>query len=506
MWLSLSHRSLGEEFMRRAPPIELNAEELADLQRTTRSSRSSVREEFRARIVLLAAEGLRNRAIAEQLGTSADTVSKWRRRFAEQRFAGLVDRSGRGRKPHYGREVIERIVDDAIRRAHELVTHWSTRTMAKHAGVSHTTVQRIWHAHEFKPHLVRLFKLSNDKHFVEKLRDVVGLYLTPPPEHAQVFCVDEISHIQALDRPQPGLPMNKGRAGTMTHDYKRHGTTTLFAALNVLESTVIGKYYPRHRHTEFPRFLREIDRLTPKELDIHLIVGNYSTHKHRYVMRWFEGHSRFHAHFITASSSWLNLVERFFREITDRRIRRGIFRSVRELTQAIYDFLKCYNDNPRPFVCTQSADQILSKLAPLYANRGKSDSNAIHYTRRDEQRRVDAAVGRGMRMLEVDPVSWARKAVPLVGGEICVHPTGLGGARQGYEPETLRPVCAAIHDSAIAFGSVLIWKQLVDDAEGGADAVAPADLFRYAEQATRKALSRNASRGIPVWPGRQVPS
>ena len=355
--------------MRRAPVIELSAEELTELQRTARSSRSSVREVFRARIVLLAAEGQENRAIAQQLDTRPDTVSKWRRRFAERRMAGLIDRPGRGRKPHFGREVIERIVDDTVHHRPEQATHWSTRTMARHAGVSHTTVQRIWHAHELKPHLVRTFKLSNDKHFVEKLRDIIGLYLNPP-EHALVFCVDEKSQIQALDRTQPGLPMKKGRAGTMTHDYKRHGTTTLFAALNVLEGTVIGKCYSRHRHTEFLRFLREIDRLTPRELDIHLIVDNYSTHKHRQVKRWFERHPRFHAHFIPTSSSWLNLVERFFREITDRRIRRGIFRSVRELTQSIYDFLKHHNENPRPFVWTKSADHILNKLAPLYAHRG----------------------------------------------------------------------------------------------------------------------------------------
>ena len=355
--------------MRRAPPIEFSSEEFAALQRTVRSSRSSVREVFRARIVLLAAEGLENLDIAEQLGTGPDTVSKWRRRFVQQRLAGLIDRPGRGRKPHYARELIERIVDDTVHRTPEQATHWSTRTMAKHAGVSHTTVQRIWHAHELKPHLIRTFKLSNDKHFVEKLRDVIGLYLNPP-EHALVFCVDEKSQIQALDRTQPGLPMKKGRAGTMTHDYKRHGTTTLFAALNVLEGTVIGKCYSRHRHTEYLRFLREIDRLTPKDLDIHLIVDNYSTHKHRHVKGWFERHTRFHAHFIPTSSSWLNLVERFFREITDRRIRRGIFRSVRELTQAIYDFLKHHNENPRPFVWTKTADQILTKPAPLYANRG----------------------------------------------------------------------------------------------------------------------------------------
>ena len=341
--------------MRRAPCIELTTEEHTALQRTARSSRSNVREVFRARIVLLAAEGMENRDIAQQLGTGPDSVSKWRSRFAEKRIASLVDRPGRGRKPHYGRELIERIVDDTVHRVPEQATHWSTRTMAKHAGVSHTTVQRIWHAHELKPHLVRTFKLSNDKHLVDKLRDVIGLYLNPP-EHALVFCVDEKSQIQALDRSQPGLPMKKGRAGTMTHDYKRHGTTTLFAAPNVLEGTDIGKCYSRHRHIEY--------------LDIHLIVDNYSTHKHRDVKCWFERHPRFHAHFIPTSSSWLNLVERFFREITDCRIRRGIFRSVRELTQAIYNFLKHYNENPRPFVWTKTVDRILSKLTPLYASRG----------------------------------------------------------------------------------------------------------------------------------------
>ena len=225
-----------------------------------------MREVFRARIVLLAADGVQSRDIAEQLGTGPDTVSKWRRRFGQQRLSGLVDQPGRGRKPHYGREIIERIVGDTVHRKPEQATHWSTRTMAQHAGVSHTTVQRIWHAHELKPHLVRTFQLSNDKYFVEKLRDVIGFYLNPP-EHALVLCVDEKSQIQALDRSQPGLPMKKGRAGTMTHDYKRHGTTTLFAALNVLEGTVIGKCYSRHRHTEYLRFLREIDHLTPKELD-----------------------------------------------------------------------------------------------------------------------------------------------------------------------------------------------------------------------------------------------
>ena len=276
---------------------------------------------------------------------------------------------GGGRKRQYTEPLIERIVEDTLHTTPEQATHWSTRTMAEHAGVSHTTVQRIWHAHELKPHLLRTFKLSNDKYFVEKLRDVIGLYLNPP-EHALVFCVDEKSQIQALDRSQPGLPMKKGRAGTFTHDYKRHGTTTLFAALNVFEGTVMGKCYPRHRHTEYLRFLREIDRVTPDGLDVHLIVDNYSAHKHERVKKWLARHPHFHVHFIPTSSSWLNLVERFFREITDKRIRRGIFHSVRELTKAIYDYLEHYNQHAKPFVWTKTAKQIIDKLAPLYAARG----------------------------------------------------------------------------------------------------------------------------------------
>ena len=354
--------------MRPAPVIELTNEERSVLERTVRSSRSAVRDVFRARIILMAAKGRKSRDIAAELSTGEDTVSKWRGRFVQQRLAGLIDQAGRGRKRHYDEHAIERIVQDTLHTTPVQATHWSTRTMAEHAGVSHTTVHRIWHAHELKPHLLHTFKLSNDKHFVEKLRDVIGLYLNPP-EHALVFCVDEKSQIQALDRTQPGLPMKKGRAGTMTHDYKRHGTTTLFAALNVFEGTVIGQCYARHRHIEYLRFLREIDRQTPAELNVHLIVHNYSTHKHQRVKAWFARHPRFHAHFIPTSSSWLNLVERFFRDITDQRIRRGIFHSVQELTEAIYDYLAHHNDNPKPFRWTKTAEHILDKLAPLHAKR-----------------------------------------------------------------------------------------------------------------------------------------
>lgn len=237
--------------MQRAPLIELSTEERNVLQRTVRSSRSAVRDVFRARIILLPAQGYESGDIAAELNTGQDTVSKWRRRFAQHRLDGLIDRAGRGRKRHYNEQAIEQIVEDTLHRVPAQATHWSTRTMVEHAGVSHTTVQRIWHAHELKPHLLRTFKLSNDKRFVEKLRDIIGLYLNPP-EYVLVLYVDEKSQVQVLDRSQPGLPMKKGRAGTVTHDYKRHGTTTLFAALNVLEGTIIGKCYKRHRHTISP--------------------------------------------------------------------------------------------------------------------------------------------------------------------------------------------------------------------------------------------------------------
>lgn len=237
---------------------------------------------------------------------------------------------------------------------------------------SHSSVQRIWDAHGLRPHLVRTFKLSNDKYFIEKLRDVVGLYMNPP-EHALVFSVDEKSQIQALDRTQPSLPIKKGRAGTMTHDYKRHGTTTLFAALNILKGEVIGQCMQRHRHQEFLKFLRTIDINTPKSLDIHLIVDNYSTHKHAKVKAWFAKHLRFHVHFIPTSSSWLNLVERWFAEITNKRIRRGVFRSVPELITAIEEYIVQHNKTPKPFVWTKSADKIIEKV-----NRCKGTMETLH--------------------------------------------------------------------------------------------------------------------------------
>ena len=238
--------------------------------------------------------------------------------------------------------------------------------MAAEQGISPATVQRIWKAHGLQPHRVETFKLSRDKRFVDKLRDVVGLYLNPP-EHALVLSIDEKSQIQALDRTQPGLPLKKGRAGTMTHDYKRNGTTTLFAALDILEGTVIGECMDRHRHQEFLRFMNRVDRETPADLDVHCIVDNYGTHKHPAVKRWLKRHPRFHMHFIPTSSSWLNLVERWFREITTKRIRRGVFPSVDVLVAAIEEYLQHHNQNPRPFVWTATADQILAKVSKCKA-------------------------------------------------------------------------------------------------------------------------------------------
>ncbi len=352
--------------MRHGAEVILSPAERTELERTIRSRRSQVRDVFRAKIVVMAAEGKAGTTIAEELKTSTNTVSLWRRRFAEKRLEGLKDAPGRGSKRTYDAQAVEQIIETTLSAKPENATHWSIRSMATHAKTSHTTIRRIWNAHQIKPHLMRTFKLSNDKHFVEKLRDVVGLYMDPP-EHSLVFCVDEKTQIQALDRTQPGLPLKKGRCGTMTHDYKRNGTTTLFAALNVLEGTIIGTCMKKHRHQEYLKFLRKIDREVPKKLSIHLIVDNYSTHKHENVKNWLKKHKRFHVHFIPTSSSWLNLVERFFGEITQKRIRRGVFRSVEELTEAIYDYLQKYNNDPKPFVWTKTADQILGKLAPLYA-------------------------------------------------------------------------------------------------------------------------------------------
>jgi transposase len=317
----------------------------------------------RAQIVLMAADGVLNKDIAQQLGTTRPTVQLWRQRFLALRLPGLQKDAPRpGRIPSITSEKITQVVEATLHSTPTNATHWSTRSMANVQGISEATVRRIWRQHNLKPHLIKTFKLSRDKQFVQKLHDVVGLYLNPP-DKALVLCVDEKSQIQALDRTQPGLPMKPGRCGTRTHDYKRHGTTTLFAALSMLDGTVIGDCMPRHRHQEFIRFLKKIDGETPAGLDLHLIVDNYSTHKHPRVVSWLKRHPRFHLHFTPTSSSWLNLVERWFRELTDKRIRRGSFQSVPALIDAIKEYLANHNQSPRVFVWTAPVQQILLKIA-----------------------------------------------------------------------------------------------------------------------------------------------
>jgi len=322
----------------------------------------AVRVVERAKIILLCAEGKQNREIAELLGTTRRTVGLWRRRFVQTGLAGIEKDAPRpGRQKPIAEEVVQEVVRKTTQEKPATGTHWSTRSLAKVMGLSASTIRRIWKRHGLKPHLVRTFKLSKDPKFVEKLEDIIGLYLNPP-EHALVLSVDEKSQIQALDRTQPGLPLKKGRCGTMTHDYKRHGTTTLFAALNTLDGTVIGTCMPKHRHQEWIQFLRLIDRETPKDKSIHLIADNYATHKHPEVQAWMSQHPRFTIHFTPTSASWLNMVERFFRDLTQKQLRRGIFRSVEELIASIKDYLNQYNADPHPFIWTKSASDILEKV------------------------------------------------------------------------------------------------------------------------------------------------
>jgi transposase len=342
--------------------IELCGKDRKILQRWVRGRLTPQRLAERSRIVLLAAEGKENKAIAAELGLAEITVGKWRRRFAAAGIAGIRADAPRSGRPATQREALAvKIVEMTTRQKPKDATHWSVRSLAKAAGASRAMVNRVWRANGLKPHLVRTFKVSNDKRFVEKLVDVVGLYLNPP-EHALVLCADEKSQIQALDRTQPTLPLKRGRCGTLTHDYKRNGTTTLFAALDMAEGHVIGTCMKRHRHQEWLRFLDLIDRETPAGLELHLIVDNYSTHKHPKVQRWLARHPRFHIHFTPTSSSWLNLVERWFRDLTDKRIRRGVFRSVDELIAAIESYLQAHNENPKPFVWTAKAEDILEKF------------------------------------------------------------------------------------------------------------------------------------------------
>ncbi|MBU0482527.1 MAG: IS630 family transposase [Proteobacteria bacterium] len=348
--------------MKTAPQIQLAEDERTRLESIVRSRCISVRLAERARIVLLAAGGHENMEIGEKLGISRQKVGRWRNRYAEQGYSGIekdVQRSGR--PPVHKRSLSDEIIRKTQEEVPQNATHWSRQTMAEAVNVSPSTVGRIWRKNGLKPHLVNVFKLSNDKHFVEKLEDIVGLYLSPP-EHAIVLSCDEKSQIQALDRTQPSLPIKKGRCGTMTHDYRRNGTTSLFAALNIADGKVVGTCMKRHRHQEWLKFLNLLKRSTPKDKEVHIICDNYATHKHASVKEWQERNKRFHFHFTPTSASWLNMVERFFRDITERRIRRGVFRSTIELEVAISDYIQAHNDNPKPFIWTAKATDILEKV------------------------------------------------------------------------------------------------------------------------------------------------
>ncbi len=348
---------------RMAEPIVLSPEERATISTWAHGRRLPVRLVPRARIIQMAADGTLSQHIACELRIARPTVQLWRQRFLALRCAGLEQDAPRpGRIPRISERRVRAVVEATLHTTPPDGTHWSTRRMAEAQGLSEATIRRIWKRHNLKPHLIKTFKISRDQQFVEKLHDVVGLYLNPP-DKALVLCVDEKSQIQALDRTQPGLPWKKGRCGTMTHDYKRHGTTTLFAALSMLDGTVIGDCMPRHRHQECIRFLKKIDVDTLAGLNLHLIVDNYGTHKHPRVKRWLQRHPRFHLHFIPTSSSWLNLVERWFRALTDTRIRRGSFTSVPDLMAAIRDYLDHHNQNPRVFVWTASVERSLTKIA-----------------------------------------------------------------------------------------------------------------------------------------------
>src|SRR5437870_1413194 len=348
--------------MRIAPPVVLTSEQRAKLETYARGRSAQARVVLRARIVLLAGEGKQDLKIAHLLSIVPRTAARWRSRFLHDGIAGLEHDAPRpGRTPSISPELVRMVIAKTTQERPSHATHWSTRTMAAVAGISEASVRRIWHRHGLKPRRVETFKLSNDPRFAEKLEDIVGLYLNPP-EHALVLSLDEKSQIQALDRSQPGLPMKKGRAHTMTHDYKRHGTTTLFAALNTLDGEVFGLCQERHRHQEWLKFLRLIDQTIPPDLELHVICDNSSTHKHDRVQRWVERHPRFHMHFTPTSSSWLNMVERFFRDLTQNRLRRGVFRDVEELITAIGNYIDHHNQSPKPFIWTARAADILEKV------------------------------------------------------------------------------------------------------------------------------------------------
>ena len=358
--------------MRVAVKIILSDEEVVHLSKISKSRSVSVRLAERSQIILLAGKGLTNEEIAEELGVTRQKAGRWRQRYAERGIEGISKDAPRpGRKPKISSRKVNQVIRLTTQTTPENATHWSQRLMAEKAGISMSTVGRIWKSHGLKPHRVSTFKLSNDKEFAEKLEAIVGLYVSPP-ENAIVFSCDEKSQIQALDRTQPGLPMKKGKAATMTHDYKRHGTTTLFAALNTLTGEVLGTCAQRHRHQEWLVFLREINKTTPKDKEIHIICDNYATHKHPKVKSWLKYHKRFHVHFTPTSASWLNMVERFFRELSEKQLKRGVFSSVDELEESVMAFIEKHNKAPAPYIWTKSASDILEKV-----KRGRERLNKL---------------------------------------------------------------------------------------------------------------------------------
>jgi len=361
--------------MRIAPVVVLSIEERTQLEAWASGRLVAVRLAERAKMILLATEGKTDLEISGQLGVYRRTVARWRQRFIVNRLTGIERDAPRpGRKRSISPSKVKQIVTMTTQQQPDNATHWSTRTMAAAANVSAATVRRIWNSHGLKPHLVQTFKVSNDRQFKEKLEDIVGLYLDPP-EHALVLCCDEKSQIQALDRTQPGLPLKRGRARTMTHDYKRNGVTTLFAALNTLDGSIIGQCMTQHRHQEWLRFLRQIDRSTPKDLELHLIADNYATHKHPAVQAWLAKHPRFHMHFTPTSASWLNMVERFFRDLSERQLKRGVFRSVPDLIDTIERHIDQHNQDPKPFIWTAKATDILAKVSRARAKLNKVQSD-----------------------------------------------------------------------------------------------------------------------------------
>jgi transposase len=359
--------------MKTSKRLIMSKTDRATLEMVAKNGNTPQKRALRARIVLMSADGTPTSIIMQKLAISTPTITRWRSRYETTGVAGLLhDRTRPGRKKRIDEAKVREVVERTLNEKPQEATQWSTRSLAAVTGLSPATIRRIWKQHGLKPHLIRSFKLSRDPRFVDKLQDVVGLYLNPP-DHALVLSVDEKSQIQALDRTQPGLPMKRGRAETMTHDYKRNGTTTLFAALNTLDGSVIGQCLPRHRHQEFLRFLRTVDRKTPRGLELHLILDNYGTHNHPDVKVWLTKHPRFIFHFVPTSSSWLNLVERWLSQITQKRIRRGVFPSVSNLITAINKYIEFTNANPKPFVWTATVETILSKV-----KRANEALDALH--------------------------------------------------------------------------------------------------------------------------------